>query len=407
MNETKISVLIPVYNVENYLRKCLDSIIAQTFKEFEVICVDDGSDDKSFEILQEYKAQDERFNVVKQEHKGVGAARNLALSLAKSKYVQFLDSDDFFEQEMLEEMYNTAIKYDAGMIVCTASKRTPEGKFIEENELNPVNKPIAIFNKPFSWKDCPDTIFNMFAPQPWQVLYRKELLNKNNLRFPNLTSSNGAALSYIARICASRIVVLDKAFINYRVLRPNSITTTKNPVNQLKQFLELEKFISEHNFPPELKQSYENYFTQWLEYKQNDIYGKKYDELIKALKDLLKDSFKKYENIMTSRKKAYCRISEIIKNNKIVFWGASLYLEDLIERYQLNSKNILGIVDINPDKKGKFIGNYQIFTPDELEKLNPDVILVSIVHYTEKRLLEIQEYAAKNIKKQVKIDTIL
>ena len=103
MNEPKISVLIPVYNVENYLRECLDSIVAQTFHDFEVICVDDGSTDKSLEILQEYKNKDRRFTIIKQDHKGVGPARNLTLSLAKSKYVQFLDSDDFIEPNMFEK----------------------------------------------------------------------------------------------------------------------------------------------------------------------------------------------------------------------------------------------------------------------------------------------------------------
>lgn len=407
MNETKISVLIPVYNVENYLRECLDSIIAQTFQDFEVICVDDGSDDKSFEILQEYKNKDKRFSVVRQEHKGVGSARNLALSLAKSKYIQFLDADDFFEPEMFKEMYDTAVKYDTDMVVCTAIKREPDGNIIGEDPISPLNKNIAIFNKPFNWKDCPDKIFKMFVPQPWQVLYKKSLLDKNNLRFPDLTSSNGAALGYIARICASRIVILDRAFINYRVLRPNSITTNMNPVNQLKQLLEAKSFISENNFSVELKQSYENYFMQWLEYKQNEIYGKKYDELIEAMKSLLKDSFPKYKNIMTSRDKAYCHLKEILKNNKIAFWGASLFLEDLIKRYHIENENILGIIDINPNKKGKYIGKYQIYSPQELDKLNPDIILVSIIHHTEERLTEIREYTLKNLKKQIKIYTIL
>ena len=200
MKDTKISILIPVYNVENYLRECLDSIIAQTFQDFKVICVDDGSDDKSFEILQEYQKKDKRFSVIRQEHKGVGAARNLALSLAKSKYIQFLDSDDFIEPEMLKEMYDTAVKYDTDMVVCTAVRRAPDGTFIEENDIVPVNKNLAIFNTPFNWKDCPDKIFNMFSPESWQVLYKKELLDKNGLRFPDLTSSNGAALGYIARL---------------------------------------------------------------------------------------------------------------------------------------------------------------------------------------------------------------
>lgn len=403
MSVAEISLLIPVYNVEDYLEKCLDSIIAQTFSDFEVICVDDGSTDKSFEILEKYKNRDKRFTIVKQEHLGVGTARNLALSLAKSKYVQFLDSDDFFEPEMLEEMYNAAIKHNTDMVVCTARKIEPDGKFIEESETNPLNKNLAIFNKSFSWKDCPETIFNMFIPQPWQVLYKKELLDTNHLRFPDLTSSNGAALGYIARICAAKIVILNRAFINYRVLRPNSITSKKNLINQLKQLLEVREYINAHTYPPILKQSYNKHFTEYLTHRINSLYGKQYDEF----KDFIKNELREYENIANSRDIAYMRIKKIINDNKIVFWGASLFLKDFIERYKLDDDNILGIIDINPEKQGRLIGKYRIYAPQNLAMLNPDMVIVSIVHFTEERTAEVEKFLADNIEKQICIKTIL
>lgn len=106
--EVKISVIIPVYNVEKYLRECLDSVVNQTFKDIEIICVDDGSTDKSLEILQEYKRKDDRFVILQQRHSGAGAARNYGLKLAEGKYIQFLDSDDYFEPTLLEELYTRA-----------------------------------------------------------------------------------------------------------------------------------------------------------------------------------------------------------------------------------------------------------------------------------------------------------
>ena len=407
MCDTKISILIPVYNVENYLRKCLDSIIMQTFQDFEVICVDDGSDDKSFEILQEYQNKDKRFSVVRQEHRGVGAARNLALSLAKSKYIQFLDSDDFIESEMFEEMYDIAIKYDTDMVVCTSISRAPDGTFIEVNERSPVNKKLAIFNKPFNWKDCPDKIFNMFSPESWQVLYRKELLDKNGLRFPDLTSSNGSALGYIARICASKIVILDRAFINYRCLRPGSITSNSNPINALKQYLELKKYLIKHNLYSMLEKSYKKRFASWLKMKciYKSIYGNLYTEFIKQLRAL--DDWQEYECIINHKEIAYGYLNKILKKNKIVFWGASEFLKDFILRFNLDDDNILGIIDKNPQMCGKHFGKYKIWQPEYIEKLNPDKVVVSIVHYTERRILEIKEYLNMNVKKQISIEPIL
>ena len=95
MNEIKVSVIIPVYNTENYLRECLDSVLAQTLREIEVICVDDGSTDNSLNILKEYQNKDTRIVVLTQENRSAGAARNYGLSIAKGKYLSFLDSDDF------------------------------------------------------------------------------------------------------------------------------------------------------------------------------------------------------------------------------------------------------------------------------------------------------------------------
>ena len=147
----KISVIIPVYNVEKYLRECLDSLINQSFKDFEVICIDDGSTDKSYKILEEYSQKDSRIKVLKQEHNGAGAARNLGIEIAKGKYIQFLDSDDYFEPNMLEELYNTAEKFGADMAVCSARKVDEAGNIVESgNPHSPIKLEICPINKPFS-----------------------------------------------------------------------------------------------------------------------------------------------------------------------------------------------------------------------------------------------------------------
>ena len=101
----KVSVIIPIYNVETYLPQCLDSIINQTLKEIEIICVDDGSTDKSLDILKEYAKKDKRVAIITQKNLHAGVARNAGLSQAKGEYISFLDSDDFCEPEMFEKMY--------------------------------------------------------------------------------------------------------------------------------------------------------------------------------------------------------------------------------------------------------------------------------------------------------------
>lgn len=116
----KITVIIPVYNVEQYLRKCLDSVVSQTLRDIEIICVNDGSYDKSQEILNEYAWKDPRIKVINQMNKGAYAARNTAIDLAKGDYLCFMDPDDYYpDDKILEDLYIAAIQND--VLICGGS----------------------------------------------------------------------------------------------------------------------------------------------------------------------------------------------------------------------------------------------------------------------------------------------
>ena len=128
----KVSVIIPVYNVQNYLRPCLDSVLKQTLKEIEIICVDDGSTDGSLEILKQYAAKDNRITVLKQKNLHAGVARNAGLAVARGEYLSFLDSDDFFELNMLEESYRLIRKKQADILFYQYKNFNQETQQIEK-----------------------------------------------------------------------------------------------------------------------------------------------------------------------------------------------------------------------------------------------------------------------------------
>ena len=162
--EVKVSVIIPVYNVEKYLRECIDSILNQTLHELELICVDDGSTDGSLEILQTYEKKDNRVTVLTQHNQGAGAARNKGLQIAKGEYLSFLDADDFFAPGMLEEAYRKCKSVSADVCVYQVlryddtTKKTWFDKGSFRKEFAP-NKEV------FSYKDMPDHILDSF--QNW------------------------------------------------------------------------------------------------------------------------------------------------------------------------------------------------------------------------------------------------
>lgn len=121
-----ISIIVPVYNVEEYLPRCIDSILAQSFSEFELILIDDGSQDQSGKICDDYAAKDCRIRVIHQSNCGQAAARNLGVREASGEWICFVDSDDFIHPQMLESMYYAVVKYDAGISMCN---------MVESNEL--------------------------------------------------------------------------------------------------------------------------------------------------------------------------------------------------------------------------------------------------------------------------------
>ena len=136
----KVSVIIPVYNIEEYLSQCLDTVLNQTLKEIEIICVDDGSTDNSLDILINYAKRDKRMTILKQENLHSGVARNAGISVAKGNYLSFLDSDDFFELDMLEKMYNKIFEKNSDIIICRCkSIDLNNGKFDEKKFNNSLN----------------------------------------------------------------------------------------------------------------------------------------------------------------------------------------------------------------------------------------------------------------------------
>ena len=126
----ELSIIVPVYKVEKYLPKCIDSILAQTFTDFELILIDDGSPDRCGEICDEYAIKDERIVVIHQVNRGVSAARNAGLDAAKGEYIGFVDSDDWIKPEMYEIMVRTAIDKKADVVICGLNDMKESGEFI-------------------------------------------------------------------------------------------------------------------------------------------------------------------------------------------------------------------------------------------------------------------------------------
>ena len=229
----KVSVVMPVYNVEPYLRQCLDSVINQTLKEIEIICVDDGSTDASLDILREYAAKDNRITVITQKNLYAGVARNAGLSQAKGEYLSFLDSDDFFEPTLLEETYNLAEKEQSQIVFYQYKNYNHELQQCEEDARG-INKRLTseehITVTTISMKD---DLFTLCNPMPWNKLIYRNLAVKENLHFQALKASNDVCFSLNVLACAEKITLYYKSLVYYRHNRKDSLKNTRDkaPLN--------------------------------------------------------------------------------------------------------------------------------------------------------------------------------
>lgn len=239
-----ISVIIPVYNVEKYLRRCVNSVLNQTYSNLEIILVDDGSTDNSGAICDELSNEDNRIIVIHQKNAGLSMARNRALDISKGEYIVFVDSDDFIDEEMYESMLKKMQFYDADMVMCSYTKWLEDEKrsvqsnvVCEENVLNKEN----LFEMSF----CAE--YSIIIPVAWNKLYKRKLWN--DLRYPKgKYHEDEYVIHYLLDKC-QRVVLMKESFYNYSIRR-NSIMTSRNMKegrDWIGALLDRKQFYLEHN----------------------------------------------------------------------------------------------------------------------------------------------------------------
>lgn len=246
----KISVIIPVYNAEKYLRECLDSVVGQTLKEIEIICVDDGSTDSSPQILDEYAQRDSRFRLLHQQNRFAGVARNHGMEIARGKYLCFLDADDIFDKSMLKKAFNRAEKYSAEITMwggCVFSDTLKDGepsKGILDFSLLP--RPGFLKAKTFFSHEIAERLFQVGWGVPWNKLFLRSFVEKNKLRFSETRSSNDIYFVFAAMAVAREIAWLKKRLVFYRRTgKGKSIQESfeKSPTDFIAAQSELERFL--------------------------------------------------------------------------------------------------------------------------------------------------------------------
>lgn len=220
-----ISVIIPVYNVEEYLQECIFSVLNQTYENFEIICIDDCSTDSSFQILKELEKTDDRIKVFKNEvNSSLGFTRNKGLKIAKGKYVLFLDSDDWLDFNTLEILHDVAEKNILDVLIFKAINFDDEQILFYRDEYYNMDIMNPYLNKIFNHNDLNANEIFGIAVSAWIKLYNKSFLLNNNLEFPVGLIHEDNPFFFEMLYKAQRVSIIDNYMYNRR-RRENSLTT--------------------------------------------------------------------------------------------------------------------------------------------------------------------------------------
>ena len=267
----KVSIIVPVYNVEKYLRKCLDSLVNQTLKDIEIICINDGSTDDSLNILQEYAREHHNVVVIDQENQGVSIARNNGINKAQGDYIGFVDPDDWVEPDMFKILYEKAVKTGVDIVEC-------DYRMVFENSTKIKNRtlfgslhtwkkfPIAC-GKIFDWKYVKTQVFNGLRCMVWNRLYKRSLIFDNNLTFPD-GKCEDYPFSLDAVLSAKSIVYCPKTLYNYLIrfgslsIREDTLQEDKKKEDRIYRTRVL-RILKKHNLTKELLGLYKKTLSRY------------------------------------------------------------------------------------------------------------------------------------------------
>lgn len=243
----KISVVVPVYNVEKYLKECIDSIVNQNLKDIEIICVNDGSTDSSLDILNDYAKKDSRIIVINKSNSGYGHTMNMGLNAATGEYIGIIESDDFADTHMFEDLYKLAKEYDADIVKGDWYNYWSKNKFARKNNRISSAKALKLTNSK------QDKSLLRINPSVWSAIYKKDFLNKYNIRFLETPGASYQDLAFSFKVfaLAERVILTDKAYLYYRQDNMNSSVKSKTKVYCVcDEYEEIDKFLEEY---PDLK----------------------------------------------------------------------------------------------------------------------------------------------------------
>lgn len=403
-----LTVIMPLFNAEKYLKEALQSIQKQTYKDFELICINDASTDTTMEILKRFKDSDSRIRILENdERSGAAFSRNRGVQEAQGEYITFLDGDDIFEEEMLEAAYITA-KDQAADIVIYEYKHVSSEQIYEKKVIQRSMRFVERYCRTaFSLRNCEPIELMSWNAAPWNKLFKKKFIIDNQLEFQNLSSSNDVYFVLLALFLAEKIIWLDDRRVMIYARDHNVPTRVSYSRNPMCVYQALEKLGQELVARDLFEEMFQYYYSLFFIYFKNALLKAKREEDAKAFYKFLQieginnlialnsdcyqniddylysllDNFRKldyssgwYKNENSLSFYLECNVQKLTslfrsyktKNIRTALWGvgtngrAFLYF---LKKYGLK---VTEVTDCDVSKHGKIIDGYEVKDPKEV-----------------------------------------
>ena len=268
----RVSVVIPVYNVERYLRECLESVVKQSLKQIEIICVNDGSTDGSLGILNEYAERDARVSVISQTNQGAGAARNAGLEVAIGTYLAVLDADDRYDLSLLEKMLDLAQQNNLDIAVCRSQQLDNRAGNVFATPWT-IHEEMLPKKQVFGYKDLSSYVFRFCIGWSWDKLFRRDFVEQNHLRFQTLRSQNDALFVFVSLAMAERIAVLNEVLVTHRVNTGTQVSELRdrNPGCFILAVRGIKQALEERGRFSEVEQGFDNWCAEHINWQLSTL----------------------------------------------------------------------------------------------------------------------------------------
>lgn len=415
-----ISVIMPLYNAAKYLPEALQSVLDQTYKDFELICINDCSTDDTGKILAEFQRKDKRIKILGNTKRlGAGPSRNRGLEAANGEYVIFLDGDDIFEEELLEKTYITMEKYQTDIVMFEYALHIPSELLYVKKTVKRSKGFVENYCKaPFWVRDFEPRDFPDWSDTPWNKMFRRKFIEKNEIYFQNLPSCNDVYFVKMALFCATKIIWLDDRRVMVYAREhsePSRISNVRDPVFACYAMEKLAEELDKRGMFGELANSYYYALAAVLPHllakEKDEECRKKFYRFLKD-EEILKyiqfggadygrvDSYYRYvlEHILNNTYESnqldsldtYFQFylkqkgevvlrfikNELHKGKKIVLWGVGVNGKSFLEYLDGNAVRISAVTDADQKKEGNIVNGYRIGNPAEICK-TADLIITT------------------------------